>query len=251
MNKSASNNAIPDDHDSRNPASLEWPMFTELLASVLSRLEGDQYLILSAGDSNRYVQFACKGVGGVRAEVTSNKFLEGANKLRREQMSWLRSHGWNAPTLVRDPKGSPNYYVDFPISSDYGEIARCAVEALMNALEIAAPSLLAYQALNSAGLSLSFEDLGLEPTIQQARNLLAGERRGSRTPTMFEEELGPLDEDDAEVKEEMFETMTYMGLEPKDLVDPQERQQYATWLVSNSSAAEEKAGASTGARRAK
>jgi hypothetical protein len=241
MSKSADEGAILDGHDSTEALSLDWPMFTQQLASVLSRLEKDQYLIVSARNSNRFGQFACKGAGGMRAEVTSNKFLERADKLKRGKMSWLRSHGWNAPTPAGDPKGSPNYYIDFPTPSVCGEIADAAVEALVNALEIPHPGAMVYTAFDSNGGTLPFEDLGLRPSAEQASDLLARDLRGVETPTMFGEESGPLDEGDPEVQEEMFQTMKFMGAEPKDLVDAEEREQYAAWLVLNSRIPDEEA----------
>lgn len=47
---------------------------------------------------------------------------------------------------------------------------------------------------------------------------------------MFEQEPEPLDENDPEVREEMFETLKYIGARPEDLPDPEERKQYAAWF---------------------
>jgi hypothetical protein len=65
-------------------------------------LEKDQCLIICAMTGNRFVQFACLGEGGMRAEVTSNHCLNGKDRLNRGQISWLRAHGWNAPTHELD-----------------------------------------------------------------------------------------------------------------------------------------------------
>ena len=45
----------------------------------------------------------------------------------------------------------------------------------------------------------------------------------------------PLDEDDPEVKLEMFETHKYRGVKPEELTGatPEYRQEYAEWLKAN------------------
>lgn len=158
--------------------SRDWGIFSERLTSVLAKLKEDQYLIISAKNGNRYVQFACQGAWGMRAEVTSNHFLEGSDKLKRREMSWLRSHGWNAPTgsankatPKRDPNGSPNYYIDFPAPLAVVEIAKVGVEALVHALEIRHPSSLVYQSFDDSHKMLCFEELGLKPATQQCKSL--------------------------------------------------------------------------------
>ena len=71
-----------------------WAPFSKKLAAVLSKLEMDQYLIVSAKDSNRFVQFANEDEAGTRVEVTSNHFLKGRDRLNRRQISWLQTNGW-------------------------------------------------------------------------------------------------------------------------------------------------------------
>ena len=158
--------------------SRDWEIFSERLAFVLAKLEEDQYLIISVKSGNRYVQFACQGAWGMRAEVTSNHFLEDSDKLKRRQMSWLRSHGWNAPTgnaskatPKKDPDGSPNYYVDFPAPFAVVEIANVAVGAIVDALGIRHPSSLVYQAFDGKQKMISFEELGLKPATQRCKSL--------------------------------------------------------------------------------
>jgi hypothetical protein len=75
------------------PVSRAWASFSKRLASVLAKLEEDQCLIICAMSGNRFVQFACLGEGGMRAEVTSNHCLDGKDRLNRRQISWLRAHG--------------------------------------------------------------------------------------------------------------------------------------------------------------
>ena len=139
----------------------------------------------------------------MRAEVTSNHFLEDADRLNRRQMSWLRSHGWSAPTgsaskatPKKDPIGSPYYYVDFPAPLAVVEIAKVAVEALVNALEIRHPSSLVYQSFDDSQRMLSFDGLGLKPAIQQSKSLT------EKVLEVFREVTGAADlkpEDDGEI----------------------------------------------------
>jgi hypothetical protein len=50
---------------------------------------------------------------------------------------------------------------------------------------------------------------------------------------MFEEEPEPLDENDPQVKEELFETMNMMGVKPVDVADAEEAKEYAEWLAKS------------------
>lgn len=179
MTKENSGVAVTHSRRSRVAASRDWKPFAENLAAVLSRLEEDQFLIVSAKNSNRYIQFACQGAWGNRVEVTSNHFLKGEDRLTRRQVSWLRAHGWSAPTgrpreatPNRDPDGAPNYYIDFLMSEVAIEIARVAVEALVNGLEYSHPGALTYEAFDADGNMLTFQELGLKPVIRQGNALM-------------------------------------------------------------------------------
>lgn len=179
MSKPTNECAVSCRYDSTKAVSRDWPLFSEKLTSVLSKLEEGQYLIVSAKNSNRFVQFAGQGAWGMRVEVTSNHFLKGEDRLKSQQMSWLRTHGWNAPTgnvrratPEKAPDGSPNYYIDFPAPLAVGEIARIAIEAVVNGLEISHPSSLVYEAFDGNRKLLSFEELGLMPAIQQGNSLM-------------------------------------------------------------------------------
>jgi hypothetical protein len=159
--------------------SPAWDAFSKKLAFVLSKLEKDQYLIISAEGSNRFVQFACQGEQGMRVEVTSNHFLKGKDRLNRRQASWLRANGWNAPTgnpkkatPEKDPNGSPNHFVDLPVSIASDDIARLAVEALVNGLEIQSPASLTYKAFNAKGKAIRIEELDSVPAIQNGSCLM-------------------------------------------------------------------------------
>jgi hypothetical protein len=156
--------------DPAKKISKDWPIFTERLTSVLSKLKEDQFLIVSTEDGDQYVQFACQGVWGMRVEVPSNHFLKGAHRLNRRQMLWLSSHGWNAPTGMgkratpsKDPDGSPNYFIDFPNPTTVSEISQIATDALVNAMQIQHPARLHYEAFDADQHELLFDELGLKP----------------------------------------------------------------------------------------
>jgi hypothetical protein len=162
-----------------NADGPDWALFTKKLALFLSNLENDQYLIISAKGSNRFVQFACHGEEGMRVEVASNQFLKGKDRLRRRQISWLLANEWNAPTgdlkkatPKKDPSGSPNYFVDLPVSVGADDIARRAVEALVNGLEIQSSGSLTHEAFDATGKAIRIAGLDLKPAIQPGSPLM-------------------------------------------------------------------------------
>lgn len=149
--------------------SRDWTPFARNLTQVLSRLEEDQFLILSSKHGNRYLQFSCQGAWGMRAEVTSNQFLKGDDRLTRREMAWLRTHGWNTPTGTprqatpdRDPDGSPNYFIDFPTSASASDIVSVSIDTLIHGLALPHPGELSYESFDSTGGALEFQELGLK-----------------------------------------------------------------------------------------
>lgn len=160
---------------SLSPAEIQpryseaWLPFTGKLAAALVSLEEDQYLVISAKDSNHFVQFAAQGTFGLRAETTSNAYLPKDQQLDLEQHLELITSGWNAPTEdgeestpENDPDGSPNYYRDYPAPVDYYAVARDAVHALSRAHRIPHPGFLEYEAFESGGPNIILAELGLK-----------------------------------------------------------------------------------------
>lgn len=160
---------------SASPAKIQpryseaWLPFTEKLATTLASLEEDQYLVISAKDSNRYVQFAAQGAFGLRGETTSNAYLPEDEQLDPEQVAGLITAGWNTPTddgdastPENDPDGSPNYYRDYPAPVDYYAVARDAVNALSRIHSIPHPGFLEYEAFIAGGHQLILAGLGLK-----------------------------------------------------------------------------------------
>ncbi len=159
--------------------SKDWLPFAQQLAQVLSRLEEDQFLILSAKQGNRYLQFSCQGSWGMRAEVTSNHFLKNDDRLTRRELAWLRAHGWNVPTGTpklstpeKDPDGSPNYFIDYPSSVPVSEIVNVAIETLIHGLALPYPGALSYESFDSAGQVLEFQELGLKLFTRQEKPVM-------------------------------------------------------------------------------
>jgi hypothetical protein len=178
MSTTIDKRAVSDVRDFLASIPQAWTPFSKKLAAVLSKLEMDQYLIISAKDSNRFVQFANEGEAGTRVEVTSNHFLRGRDRLNRRQISWLRSSGWSAPTgdvneatPEKDPNGSPNYFVDLSVSVAASDIARLAIAALVHVWGIPNPASLVYEAFGPNGRTLQFDQLGLKPAPLQGRRL--------------------------------------------------------------------------------
>ena len=179
MDRAAVKTDSPSRHGADRKISKAWIPFAQNLTQVLSRLEEDQMLILSAKQGNRFVQFSCQGTWGMRAEVTSNHFLRKGDRLNRREIAWLRSHGWNAPTDTpkqatpdRDPDGSPNYYIDFSASRLASEIANVAIETLIHGLAFSHPGALSYESFDTTGRVLEFREIGLKPTPRQKGSVM-------------------------------------------------------------------------------
>jgi hypothetical protein len=61
-----------------------------------------------------------------------------------------------------------------------------------------------------------------------------GVKVAKNTERMMFDDPAPLDENDPEVKLEMFETYKHMGSKPEDLGDGKLSRDYAEWLKTNS-----------------
>jgi len=176
--------SIPDSKPNIFPA---WAQFAQRLSPVLQGLQEDQYLVVSAKQSNLYVQFAGQGFYGLLMETTSNQYLSETEQLDDSQIDMLTKLGWNRPTddlkaeeKEKGPEGSPNYYIDNPRPVDFEGVSRLAVMTFSHVHRIPHPGYLEYDAFDSRGNPVHFPDLGLkratahipEPqTIRQ--NLLA------------------------------------------------------------------------------
>lgn len=154
--------------------SKDWPEFMCRLAEVLGRLEEDQYLVINIKQTNKYVQFAGQGSYGLRAETTSNYYLEKGEKLDRKQVVALKSMGWHTPTgkpgqatPKKDPDGSPNFFAEFESPIQGETVASMAVETLAGVLGVTHPGMLEYEAFDSSGAALEFRQLGLKVSVRK------------------------------------------------------------------------------------
>jgi hypothetical protein len=133
--------------------SKSWPEFRDRLSKVVGELAEDEYLIISVKHSKHFVQFAGQGSHGLRAETTSNHFLEKGERLNSKQVAALRAMGWRPPTgkpkqatPEKDPDGSPNFFIEFQSPVIGERVAQMAVETLAGILHVPYPGLLEYQA---------------------------------------------------------------------------------------------------------
>jgi hypothetical protein len=150
--------------------SVAWPPFAQKLATVLERLDEDQFLILSVKRSNRFIQFAAQGAFGIRIETTSNSYLEKPEQLDTCQIVTLIGDGWHVPTGIPadstpedDPDGSPNFYVEFPHPVSFDVVANLTVRTLAEILRVPHPASLQYEAFNENGQAIELPELGLKP----------------------------------------------------------------------------------------
>jgi hypothetical protein len=144
-----------------------WEAFEEALASALSVLD-DEYLVVSAGTGNRFVQFHVDRVVGILAETASNAYLGPDHQLDEGQLAALLSLEWAAPTHAPDApapvlKGSPNHFRKFPSPYSCAEVARFAVATLTGPLHVERPAELGYKAFDEDGNKVTLPVLPIEP----------------------------------------------------------------------------------------
>jgi hypothetical protein len=139
---------------------MKWSAFERELAAALAVLK-DEILIVSSRAGHRFVQFNASPEEGVFSETVSNGYLAPAEKLTDEQVAALQALGWKAPTHAPDspspvpvPKGSPNFFREFPRPVPADEIARIAVRTLSLVHRIPDPSALTYKAFDPEGHTL-------------------------------------------------------------------------------------------------
>lgn len=162
-------NEVANESPARSAPLPTWNAFEQALSSALSVL-ADESLIVTARVGNRYVQFHACPDEGVFCESVSNAYLDPAEKLDDGQLAALLSLGWSAPTRAPDspspastPKGSPNFFREFPIPYACSEIARFAVRTLAEVLRIPSPDDLEYRAFDGSGHGVTFPVLPIDP----------------------------------------------------------------------------------------
>jgi hypothetical protein len=150
-----------------NGLSDAWETFAQKLATVLERLNKDDYMCLLVKRSERYVRFSMEEAG-MRVEITSNLFLEKQEKLEEQQISSLIAAGWIAPTWKPgdpmsndDAKGCPNFFIDLTLPVSFNAVASMTVHTLAGILHVPNPRHLEYFAFDKTEVPLEFPELGL------------------------------------------------------------------------------------------
>jgi hypothetical protein len=117
-----------------------------------------------------YVQFACDGNEGFRAEAVSNQFLPDRWRLSEKAGQTLFGLGWSAPDQDAQPP-KVNYWRDWPGPPALPELAQSAVSTLRRVYGVTSPSQLEYRYFDKEGTELELEDPGLrrEPPRRSAR----------------------------------------------------------------------------------
>ncbi len=148
---------------------IVWLEFGQRLSSVLQSLQEDQFLIISAKQSNMYVQFAGQGFYGLHVETISNQYLSETEHLDDSQIHMLMELGWNRPTdgleseeKEKSPEGSPNYYIDNPQPVDFDGAAELSVKTFFQVHRIPHPGYLEYNAFDYQGNPIQFPNIGLK-----------------------------------------------------------------------------------------
>ena len=131
-------------------AQQEWKRFKSDLALCLADLSEDEFLILASKRKNYYIQFAAQGNFGMRAEATSNVYVEQSSELlSAEAYGTMRHLGWNVPSATHgtspDPDGSPNFFFDYPSPVNFKFLADLAAETLRRVYGVYHPGLLKYK----------------------------------------------------------------------------------------------------------
>lgn len=160
-----------------------WQQFGAALAAALNDLDGDEFLVISAQDTECYIQFAGQEGGGMRAEAQSNTFIEKKFRLSKARQHLLLSMGWNKPTYVPSPdipepsEGSCNYYVDAAAPVSFQNLATLGVNTLRQVYGVSLPGELTYAAFSHDGDSIRFPTLGI------ARRALENDSPEREVPT--------------------------------------------------------------------
>jgi hypothetical protein len=148
-------------------ADQEWERFTGDLALCLADLSEDEYLVLTAKRVNYFIQFAAQGQFGMRAEATSNVYVEPPGAvLSADAYEAMKQLGWRLPTEVPDsppdPDGSPNFFMDLSNPIDFGSLAALAVQTFRLVYHIDHPGKLRYKSFSSGGADIRFPTLRLK-----------------------------------------------------------------------------------------
>ena len=140
-----------------------WGEFEGRLASVLSQMAVDTYLVLSTpideGGSTYYVQFAQGGRAGFLAEAVSNAHLAGNRAMSPAQEEQLGDLGWQSP--APRAKRDLNFSREWPMPVPWEEVVRLAMRTLREVYGIESPGELRYRRFAKGGPDFAEPDLGI------------------------------------------------------------------------------------------
>lgn len=149
-------------------ADVAWATLAGALASGLADLQEDECLILSYKRANYFVQFAALGKYGVRAEASSNTFIEPDASLIDDQYAKMAELGWQRATELRaatgvsnDPDGSPNFFQDSASPVNHAALGQLAVATFRTVYGVRHPGQLQYSSFGEDGTSIRFPTHGL------------------------------------------------------------------------------------------
>ena len=189
------------------PLPQHWQAFAERLGSAIGAMKEDEFLIISLKETNRFVQFAAQGAGGMRVEATSNHFLSGRERLDARQVRALVRLGWRKPTGSpeqstpdRDPHGSSNFFRDESLPVNHALLAELAIRTLVEIFGVPHEGFLQYEAFDYAGNSYALPGLEIkrqvrDPEIRMAEiaeRLLNAVREATELPDLDFDEDGYL-----------------------------------------------------------
>jgi hypothetical protein len=144
-------------------ADQEWNGLTDNLALCLANLVEDDYLVISYKRANYYLQFAAQGQFGMRVEAASNAYIVPAQaRLSPEGYVAMGELGWQIPTGVADPDGSPNFFVDLPNPVDFKSLSERATRTFRQIYGMRHPGQLQYKAFSSGGAQIRLPTLRLK-----------------------------------------------------------------------------------------
>lgn len=184
-----------DNVDLDRATGLAWSRFRVALGDHIVAMGDDDILVIDAESSldeeadgaAPYVQFCAYGEDSVRAEVSSNEYLDAEVMLDEVQEDLLVELGWAAPAYACDERpdhGSANFYVD-ATRREGDRLAVMAVGALRDVFGVPHPAFLSWPPADepddaeTADADAETADDDAEAWSEQADEPLAAQPRSS------------------------------------------------------------------------